>query len=158
MKRLYKINNYIKRHCIITAVLDIIAGYMLQLCQWRRIIFKRHRMREPSSDGNLYVMFFKNVQIICLMTLLTKAEEGLFHVGCNLEVGCDILLMNPKPKSSHSWNHSWKIGHALIMKTVRLGVRVKHESMKALKHETFREYSFGDQKEVQWGCRSERPT
>ena len=33
-------------------------------------------MREPVSDGNLNVMFFKNVQIICLMTLLTKREEG----------------------------------------------------------------------------------
>ncbi len=33
-------------------------------------------MREPGSDGNLNVMFFKNFQIICLMTLLTKGEEG----------------------------------------------------------------------------------
>ncbi len=33
-------------------------------------------MREPGSDGNLNVMFFKKFQIICLMTLLTKCEEG----------------------------------------------------------------------------------
>ena len=38
--------------------------------------FKTHRMREPGSDGNLYVMFFKKNQIICLMTLLTNFEEG----------------------------------------------------------------------------------
>ena len=33
-------------------------------------------MRETGSDGNLDVMFFKHFQIICLMTLLTKGEEG----------------------------------------------------------------------------------
>ena len=37
---------------------------------------KRHRMTELGSDGNLNVMFFKIFQIICLMTLLTKREEG----------------------------------------------------------------------------------
>ena len=33
-------------------------------------------MREPGSDENLNVMFFKNFHIICSMTLLTKGEEG----------------------------------------------------------------------------------
>ena len=33
-------------------------------------------MREPGSDRNLNVIFFKNPQIICLITLLTKGEEG----------------------------------------------------------------------------------
>ncbi len=33
-------------------------------------------MREPGSDGNLNVMFFKNFRIVCLMILLTKGEEG----------------------------------------------------------------------------------
>ncbi len=37
---------------------------------------KRHRIREPGSDGNLNVMFVKKIQIICLMTHLTKGEEG----------------------------------------------------------------------------------
>ncbi len=37
-------------------------------------------MTEPGSDGSLNVMFFKNFQIICLMTLLTKGEEG--HRNC----------------------------------------------------------------------------
>ncbi len=33
-------------------------------------------MREPGSDGNLNVMFFKNFQMICLMTFLTFSQEG----------------------------------------------------------------------------------
>ena len=33
-------------------------------------------MREPGNDGNHNVMFLKQIQIICLMTLLTKREEG----------------------------------------------------------------------------------
>ncbi len=33
-------------------------------------------MREPGSDGNLNLIFFLNFQIICLMTLLIKGEEG----------------------------------------------------------------------------------
>ena len=42
----------------------------------QKLIFKRHCMREPGSDGNLNVMFFKTIQIICLMTLVTKGAEG----------------------------------------------------------------------------------
>ena len=45
-------------------------------------------MREPGSDGNLDVMFVKNFQIICLMTLLTKGEEGQ-----NLLSGASFIIL-----------------------------------------------------------------
>ncbi len=67
-----------------TACLQLFSNFNYMHCrecntEWPRETqeLKRHRMREQGSDGNLNVMFFKNVQIICLMTLLTKAEEGL---------------------------------------------------------------------------------
>ena len=41
-------------------------------------------MREPGSDGNLNVMFFKKFQIICVITLLTKDEEGLNFLPVHL--------------------------------------------------------------------------
>ncbi len=47
-------------------------------------------MRKPGSDGNLNVMFFKNVQIICLMVLLTKGEEGQTLIHCRNCLGDDF--------------------------------------------------------------------
>ncbi len=49
-----------------------ICAYSLQINLNYNVLLKRHCMREPGSDGNLNVMFFKNFQIICLTTLLTK--------------------------------------------------------------------------------------
>ncbi len=61
-------------------------------------------MREPGSDGNLNVMFFTKIQTVCLMTLLTKSEEG-HHFTMN-------LLENMTNRFPHIPDFAW-VSHAL---------------------------------------------
>ncbi len=85
-------------------------------CQTK--VLKWHRMREPGSDGNLNVMFFENFQMICLMTLLTKGEEGqtlkstvrsiVHHFTWN-------LLENMTNRFPHIPDFAW-ISHVLPLK------------------------------------------
>ncbi len=76
-------------------------------------------MREPGGDGNLNVMFFfRKFQIICLMILLTKGEEGqafkitvrsiVHHFAWN-------LLENMTHRFPHIPGFAW-ISHALPLK------------------------------------------
>ncbi len=75
-------------------------------------------MREPGSDRYLNVMFcFKTIPIICLMTLLTKGEEGqnwnrfphipdfasLMHCLLKLTVRLDCSVI--KQECSHRAQH-----------------------------------------------------
>ncbi len=55
-------------------------------------------MREPGSDGNLNVMFFKNFQIICLMSLLTKGKEGLLS-------GASFIILHFSSSFPGFWVH-----------------------------------------------------
>ena len=75
-------------------------------------------MREPGSGGNLNVMFFKNLQIICLMTLLTKGEEGQTLIRLGRSIVHHFrwnLLENMTNRFLHIPDFAW-ISHALPLK------------------------------------------
>ncbi len=61
-------------------------------------------MREPGSNGNLNVMFFKNFQIICLNTV----RSFVHHFTWN-------LLKNMTNRFPHIPDFAW-ISHALPLK------------------------------------------
>ncbi len=77
-------------------------------------------MREPGSGGNLNVMFFKNLQIICLMTLLTKGEEGQTLIRLGRSIVHHFrwnLLENMTNRFLHIPDFAW-ISHALPLKVL----------------------------------------
>ena len=45
-------------------IFEVRRNHVLNNMERQRMGIKRHRMREPGSDGNLNVMFFKNFQIM----------------------------------------------------------------------------------------------